>query len=140
MPWWESLEAKFIIFFSYYYSIYLYFLYPYYYFYYYFYSYYYSLPARKKLLDFMLVDFRLPPPPDLNHDHPRQVFPAGPQPRPSMPNIPCRTSSAKIHAKCFLPDLNRENSRAVFPAGPQPRESTASVSCRTSTAGENAKK
>ena len=29
--------------------------------------------------------------PDLNHDHPRPVFPAGPQPRPSTPSVPCRT-------------------------------------------------
>ena len=40
--------------------------------------------------------------PDLNHDHPRPVFPAGPQPRPSTPSVPCRTSTASI----------------VFPAGP----------------------
>ena len=26
--------------------------------------------------------------PDLNHDHPRPVFPAGPQPRPSTPSVP----------------------------------------------------
>ena len=44
--------------------------------------------------------------PDLNHDHPRPVFPAGPQPRPSTPSVPCRTSTASIHAKCSLPDLN----------------------------------
>ena len=101
----------------------------------------------------MSVDFRLPPPscrlppasaafcllrastttihakcslPDLNHDHPRQVFPAGPQPR-------------RIHAKCSLPDLNRENPRQAFPAGPQPRPSTPSVPCRTSTARIHAK-
>ena len=56
--------------------------------------------------------------PDLNHDHPRPVFPAGPQPRPSTPSVPCRTSTttirasvpcrtstAGIHAKCSLPDL-----------------------------------
>ena len=43
--------------------------------------------------------------PDLNHDHPRSVFPAGPQPRPSTPSVPCRTSTASIHAKCSLPDL-----------------------------------
>ena len=33
------------------------------------------------------------------------VFPAGPQPRPSAPSVPCRTSTATIHAKCSLPDL-----------------------------------
>ena len=42
---------------------------------------------------------------DLNHDHPRSVFPAGPQPRPATPSVPCRTSTASIHAKCSLPDL-----------------------------------
>ena len=56
--------------------------------------------------------------PDLNQDHPRPVFPAGPQPRPSTPSVPCRTSTASIHAKCSLPDLNREYPRQVFPAGP----------------------
>ena len=69
--------------------------------------------------------------PDLNHDHPRPVFPAGPQPRhprpvfpagpqprPSAPSLPCRTSTASIHAQCSLPDLNREYPRQVFPAGP----------------------
>ena len=43
--------------------------------------------------------------PDLNHDQPRPVFPAGPQPRPATPSVPCRTSTASIHAKCSLPDL-----------------------------------
>ena len=43
--------------------------------------------------------------PDLNHDHPRPEFPAGPQPRPSAPSVPCQTSTASIHAKCSLPDL-----------------------------------
>ena len=56
--------------------------------------------------------------PDLNHDHPRPVFPAGPQPRPSPPSVPCRTSTTTIHAQCSLPDLNREYPRQVFPAGP----------------------
>ena len=46
------------------------------------------------------------------------VFPAGPQPRPSPPSVPCRTSTTTIHAQCSLPDLNRE--------------STPSVPCRTS--------
>ena len=55
---------------------------------------------------------------DLNHDHPRPVFPAGPQPRPSPPSVPCRTSTTSIHAQCSLPDLNREYPRQVFPAGP----------------------
>ena len=48
---------------------------------------------------------------DLNHDHPRPVFPAGPQPRPSPPSVPCRTSTTTIHAQCSLPDLNREYPR-----------------------------
>ena len=69
--------------------------------------------------------------PDLNHDHPRPVFPAGPQPRPSPPvfpagpqprvsppSVPCRTSTTNIHAQCSLPDLNREYPRQVFPAEP----------------------
>ena len=56
--------------------------------------------------------------PDLNHDHPRPVFPAGPQPRPSPPSVPCRTSTTTIHAQRSLPDLNREYPRQVFPAGP----------------------
>ena len=43
---------------------------------------------------------------DLNHDHPCSVFPAGPQPRVSMPSVPCRTSTMTIHAQCSLPDLN----------------------------------
>ena len=55
---------------------------------------------------------------DLNHDHPRPVFLAGPQPRASPPSVPCRTSTTTIHAQCSLPDLNREYPRQVFPAGP----------------------
>ena len=125
-----------------------------------------SPPARWGLLDFMSVassSCRLLPPassssslsslsssstasihakcslPDLNHDHPRRVFPAGPQPRPSTPSVPCRTSTASIHAQCSLPDLNREYPCQVFPAGPQPRPSTPSVPCRTSTASIHAK-
>ena len=77
--------------------------------------------------------------PDLNHDHPRPVFPAGPQPRPSTPSVPCRTSTASIHAQCSLPDLNHDHPRPVFPAGPQPRPSTPSVPCRTSTVSIHAK-
>ena len=93
-----------------------------------------SPPARWGLLDFMSV--ACSPPllsssscstatldaqcslSDLNHDHPRPVFPAGPQPRPSPPSVPCRTSTTTIHAQCSLPDLNREYPRQVFPAGP----------------------
>ena len=94
--------------------------------------------------------------PDLNHDHPRPVFPnhdhprpvfpagpqprssmpvfpAGPQPRPSTPSVPCRTSTTTSHAQCSLPDLNHDHPRPVFPAGPQPRVSPPSVPCRTST-------
>ena len=55
---------------------------------------------------------------DLNREYPRPVFPAGPQPRPSPPSVPCRTSTTTIHAQCSLPDLNREYPRQVFPAGP----------------------
>ena len=121
-----------------------------------------SPPARWGLLDFMSVasssfSSSSPPPPrppcrprrprrpcstatrdpqcslpDLNHDHPRPVFPAGPQPRPSTPNVPCRTSTTTILAQRSLPDLNHDHPRPVFPAGPQPRVSTPSVPCRTS--------
>ena len=76
--------------------------------------------------------------PDLNHDHPCSVFPAGPQPRPSTPSVPCRTSTTTIHAQCSLPDLNHDHSRPVFPAGRQPRPSPPSVPCRTSTASIHA--
>ena len=34
--------------------------------------------------------------PDLNRDHPRPVFPAGPQLRPSAPSVPCRTSCRNV--------------------------------------------
>ena len=61
------------------------------------------------------------------------AFPAGPQPRPSPPSVPCRTSTTTIHAQCSLPDLNQGHPRPVFPAGPQPRPSPPSVPCRTST-------
>ena len=71
--------------------------------------------------------------PDLNHDHPRPVFPAGPQPRPATPSVPCRTSTTTIPAQCSLPDLNHDHPRPVFPAGPQPRPSPPSVPSRTST-------
>ena len=103
---------------------------------------------------------------DLNHDHPCSVFPAGPQPRPSMLSVPCRTSTTTIHvsvpcrtstttipAQCSLPDLNHDHPRPVFPAGlnhdhprpvfpagPQPRPSTPSVPRRTSTASIHAKR
>ena len=94
-----------------------------------------SPPARWGLLDFMSVACSSPPLlsssscstatldaqcslSDLNHDHPRPVFPAGPQPRPSTPSVPCRTSTTTIHAQCSLPNLNREYPRQVFPAGP----------------------
>ena len=89
------------------------------------------------------------PPPDLNHDHPRPVFAAGPQPRPATPSVCCRTSTTTSHVQCSLPDLNHDQPRPVFQcslpdlnhdqprpvfaAGPQPRPSTPSVRCRTST-------
>ena len=72
--------------------------------------------------------------PDLNHDHPRPVFAAGPQPRPrpvfgagpqprpATPSVRCRTSTTTSHAQCSLPDLNHDHQRQVFPAGPQPPE------------------
>ena len=62
----------------------------------------------------------------LNHDPRRTVFSVGPQPRPSTPSVPCRTSTTTIPAQCSLPDLN-------------PRPSTPSVPCRTSTASIHAK-
>ena len=72
--------------------------------------------------------------PDLNHDHQRPVFAAGPQPRPATPSVRCRTSTTTINAaQCSLPDLNHNQPRPVFAAGPQPRPSTPSVRCRTST-------
>ena len=68
----------------------------------------------------------------LNCDSRSTVFPAGPQPRPSTANVPCRTSTTTILAQCSLPDLNHDHPRPAFPAGPQPRVSTPSVPCRTS--------
>ena len=68
----------------------------------------------------------------LNRDPRRTVFSVGPQPRPSTPSVPCRTSTTTIPAQCSLPDLNHDHPRPVFPAGPQPWVSTPSVPCRTS--------
>ena len=68
----------------------------------------------------------------LNRDPRRTVFSVGPQPRPSTPSVPCRTSTTTIPAQCSLPDLNHDHPHPVFPAGPQPRVSTPSVPCRTS--------
>ena len=99
-------------------------------------------PASCRLLPPPAASCRLLPPPasfsscslpGLNHDHPCPVFPAGPQPRPSTPSVPCRTSTTTIPAQCSLPDLNHNHPRPVFPAGPQPRVSTPSVPCQTST-------
>ena len=64
----------------------------------------------------------------LNRDPRRTVFSVGPQPRPSTPSVPCRTSTTTIPAQCSLPDLNHDHPCPVFPAGPQPRVSTPSVS------------
>ena len=75
----------------------------------------------------------------LNRDPRRTVFSVGPQPRPSMHSVLCRTSTTTIPAQCSLPDLNHDHPRPVFPAGPQPRPSTPSVPCRTSTASIHAK-
>ena len=74
----------------------------------------------------------------LNCDPRSTVFSAGPQPRPSTPSVPCRTSTTTIHAQCSLPDLNHDHTRPVFPAGPQPRPSAPSVPSRTSTASIHA--
>ena len=71
--------------------------------------------------------------PRLLSSSPLLLLPAGLQPRPSTPSVPCRTSTTTITAQCSLPDLNREYPRPVFPAGPQPRPSPPSVPCRTST-------
>ena len=68
----------------------------------------------------------------LHCDPRRTVFSVGPQPRPSTPSVPCRTSTTTIPAQLSLPDLNHDHPRPVFPAGPQPRVSTPSVPCRTS--------
>ena len=114
-----------------------------------------SPPARWGLLDFMSVassscssscSSSSSPPPLLlllvllvvlvlllNCDSRSTVFAVGPQPRPSTPSVPCRTSTTTIHAQCSLPDLNHDHPRPVFPAGPQPRPSAPSVPCRTST-------
>ena len=67
----------------------------------------------------------------LNREPLRPVFPAGPQLRPAVPSVPCRTSTATL---CGLPGLNCDLLCAAFPAGPQPRPSALSVPCRTSTA------
>ena len=89
-----------------------------------------SPPARWGLLDFMSVACSSPRPPRpllvllLNCDPRRTVFSVGPQPRPSMLSVPCRTSTTTIPAQCSLPDLNHDHPRPVFPAGPQPRVST----------------
>ena len=69
----------------------------------------------------------------LNRDPRRTVFSVGPQPRPSTPSVPCRTSTTTIPAQCSLPDLNHDHPRPVFPAGPQPRLPDRSGHCRTST-------
>ena len=44
--------------------------------------------------------------PDLNHDHPRPVFAAGPQPRPATPSVRCRTSTPMPKA---MPDRMSED-------------------------------
>ena len=67
-----------------------------------------------------------------NCDPRSTVFSAGPQPRPSTPSVPCRTSTTTSHAQCSLPDLNHDQPRPVFPAGPHLRVSMPSVPCRTS--------
>ena len=64
----------------------------------------------------------------LNCDPRSIVFSAGPQPRPSPPSVPCRTSTTTIHAQCSLPDLNHDHPRPVFPS----RTSTASIHAKCS--------
>ena len=95
-----------------------------------------SPPATWGLLDFMSVAWSSSSPLLLllllNRNPRRTVFSVGPQPRPSTPSVPCRTSTTIIPAQCSLPDLNHDHPRPVFPAGPQPRVSTPSVPCRTS--------
>ena len=49
--------------------------------------------------------------PDLNREDPCQIFPAGPQPRPSTPSVSCRTSTATSRSQWALPDLNGKNVR-----------------------------
>ena len=56
------------------------------------------------------------------------MFTAGPQPQPSTPSVPCRTSTTAIRAQCSLPDLNHSHPRPVFAAGPQPQPSTPQCS------------
>ena len=71
--------------------------------------------------------------PDFNHDTPHPVVLAGPQPRVSLPSVPCRTSTTTIPAQWSLPDLNHDHhAKCLFPSGPQPRVSTPSVPCRKS--------
>ena len=70
------------------------------------------------LLLLLLLSSLLLSSPRLLSSSPLLLLPAGPQPRPSPPSVPCRTSTTTIHAQCSLPDLNREYPRQVFPAGP----------------------
>ena len=108
-----------------------------------------SPPARWGLLDFMSVACSSPPLLSssplllllLNRDPRRTVFSVGPQPRPSTPSVPCRTSTTTIPAQCSLPDLNHDHPRPVFPAGPQlggdgrgwgPAGNTASIHAKCS--------
>ena len=82
-------------------------------------------PCHLLVLVVLVVLAQLPPRdpqcslPDLNHDRPCPVIPAGPQPRQATPIVPCWTSTTTIHAQ-FV--------------GPQPRVSTPSdpswTSCR----------
>ena len=92
------------------------------------------------LLLLLLLSSLLLSSPRLLSSSPLLLLPAGLQPRPSTPSVPCRTSTTTIHAQCSLPDLNREYPGPVFPAGPEPRPSTPSVPCRTSTASIHAKR
>ena len=59
--------------------------------------------------------------PDLNREYPCQVFPAGPQPRPSPPSVPCRTSTWHGYSRLRSGREHHDHPRPVFPTGPQPR-------------------
>ena len=59
------------------------------------------------------------------------AVPAGPQPRPSPPSVPCLNHQHP--AQCSLSDLNQDHPRPEFPAGPQPGQSPPSDPCRSST-------
>ena len=92
--------------------------------------------SPRGLLDFMSAPSPPRPPPPPPPSAPPCPPSAGPQPRPSTPSVPCRSSTSTIRAQCSLPELNHDHPcpvfpaglnhdhpRPVFPAGPQPRPS-----------------